>query len=346
MEMQAFGRTGVSVSSLSLGAMMFGPTANTDVDECVGMIHRSLDAGINTIDTSDVYSRGSSEEIVGQAVAGRRDDVIVATKVYFPMSSDPNHRGGSRRWIIREVENSLRRLGTDWIDIYQLHRRDPSVDLEESLEAMSDLVRSGKVRLVGMSATTPDQMVEAQWVAEHRAVTRVRSEQCLYNVFNRSAERQIFPLCERFGIGVMVYGPLNGGWLTGKYRLDSPPPEGSRATRPGVFRDRFDPERRAAQHKFELLDELRALADEAGLPLTHLAYGFAAEHPAVSTVIIGPRTPDQLEDALAAAEVRLDPDLLDRLDALVSPGTDLDPTDTLRDEPQLSSNRRRRPRSA
>ncbi len=345
MEMRAFGRTGVSVSTLSLGAMMFGPTANDDVDECVGMIRRSIDAGINTIDTSDAYSRGASEDIVGQALEGRRDDIIVATKVYFPMGSDPNQRGGSRRWIIREVENSLRRLRTDWIDIYQLHRRDPSVDLEESLEAMSDLVRSGKVRMVGMSATTPDQVVEAQWVAERRAVSRIRSEQCLYNVFNRSAERQVFPLCERFGIGVMVYGPLNGGWLTGKYRLDAPPPEGSRATRPGVFRDRFDPERRAAQHKFALLDELRSLADQAGLPLTHLAYGFAVEHPAVSTVIIGPRTPEQLDDALAAADVRLEADLLDRLDELVAPAAELDPSDTIRDEPQLTPSRRRRGRA-
>ncbi len=344
MEFRPFGHTGVTVSKLCLGAMMFGPGANEDVDECVGMIHRSLDAGINMIDTADGYSRGRSEEIVGQALAGRRDDVIVCTKVFFPMSDDLNHRGGSRRWIVREVEASLLRLNTDWIDVYQLHRTDPATDLDESLGAMSDLVRAGKVRMVGMSATTPDTVMEAHWIAQTRGLSRVRSEQALYNIFARGLEDRILPLAQRFGIGVMIYGSLNGGWLTGKYVRGVDYPAGSRATRNALFRVRFDPERAGVQRKFDLLDDLREIAADAGMPLSHLAYGFAAEHPGVSTVIIGPRTPEQLDDALAAADVRLSPDVLDRIDQLAAPGTDVDRSDVMRAEPHLDPASRRRPR--
>lgn len=344
MELRAFGRTGVQVSQVCLGAMMFGAMGNTDVDECVTMVHRALDAGVNMVDTADGYSRGESEEIVGRALAGRRDDVVLATKVYFPMGADPNLRGGSRRWITRAVEHSLRRLGTDHIDLYQLHRRDHTTDLEESLGAMSDLVRAGKVRMIGMSASPPEQIVEARWLAEQRRLVQVRSEQSIYNIFNRGIEGGVLPACQRYGIGVMVYGPLNGGWLTGKYRRGEATPADSRGGRATFGRERFDPELPGNRRKLELLDELRVLAEEAGLSLTHLAYGFAAEHPGVATVIIGPRTPAQLSDALAGAQVRLPADVLDRIDQLVPPATDVSRADTVRPEPHLEPSARRRPR--
>lgn len=349
MERRIFGATGMSVSAQCLGAMMFGGMGNTDDDECVAMVHRAIDGGINFIDTADGYSAGHSEEVVGRALEGRRDDVILATKVFFPMGSDPNQGGGSRRWIIQEVENSLRRLRTDWIDVYQLHRRDPNTDLEESLSAMDQLVRDGKVRYVGMSASEGASIAEARHVTDRRNLTHVRSEQSLYNIFNRGIERSVLPLCERYGIGTMIYGPLNGGWLTGKYKRGQPIPEDSRAKRSGSnprYGSRWDMERAANQSKFDALEQLEQLAGEAGIPMSHLAMAFVAEHPAVSSAIIGPRTPAQLEDALAASEVQLSADVLDRIDEIMPVATDLDPMDTTRVEPHLSRSRRRRSHSA
>ena len=345
METRLYGKTGVHVSKYCLGAMMFGPMGNPDHDECVAMVHTALDAGVNFIDTADAYSRGESEEVVGKALAGRRDDVILATKAYIPMSDDPNHSGGSRRWLMRAVEDSLRRLGTDHIDLYQLHRRDHTLDLDESLSALDQLQRDGKIRYAGMSATPAEWIVEARHISDQRGHVRIRSEQVLYNLFSRGIERDVLPTCDRLGIGVMTYGPLNGGWLTGKYRRDEPAPADSRAARMGGMQaDRWNPERAANQTKLDLLDELRRLADDAGLPMTHLAHAWAAEHPAVSSVIIGPRTPEQLDDALVSADVRLDDDLLDALDGLVPPGTNVDTVDTNRAEPQLGRRVRRRPR--
>ena len=345
METRPFGETGVSVSKYCLGAMMFGPMGNADHDECAAMVHTALDAGINFIDTADAYSRGESEEIVGKALAGRRDDVVLATKAFIPMSDDPNHRGGSRRWLIRAVEDSLRRLATDHVDLFQLHRRDTTLDLDESLSALDQLQRDGKIRYGGMSATPAEWIVEARHISDQRGHLRIRSEQVLYNLFSRGIERDVLPTCTRYGIGVMTYGPLNGGWLTGKYRRDEPAPDDSRAVRLGAVQgNRWDPERAANRTKLDLLDRLREFADTAGLPLTHLAHAWAAEHPAVSSVIIGPRTPAQLDDAIASADVTLDHDLLDALDELVPPGTDIDTVDTTRPEPQLSRRVRRRPR--
>ena len=345
METRHFGQTGVSVSKFCFGAMMFGPMGNEDEAACISMLHTALDAGVNFVDTADAYSRGISEEIVGKALAGRRDDVILATKAYIPMSKDPNHQGGSRRWLIREVEESLRRLDTDHIDLYQLHRRDHTLDLDESLSALDQLQRDGKIRYAGMSATPAEWIVEARHLSDARGHVRIRSEQVLYNIFCRDIERDVLPTCDRYGIGVMTYGPLNGGWLTGKYTREGGIPEGSRADRQGSYRgDRWNLERAGNQAKFDRLDGLREICAEAGLPLTHVAHAWAAEHPAVSSVIIGPRTPEQLDDALAAADVVLDADVLDAIDELVAPGTNVDTGDTMRPEPALDVAVRRRRR--
>jgi aryl-alcohol dehydrogenase-like predicted oxidoreductase len=327
--------------------MMFGPMGNPDEDECVRIIHRALEGGINFIDTADVYSRGRSEEIVGRALQGRRDDVVLATKVHGRMGDDPNMRGNSRRWIVRELEASLRRLGTDHVDLYQLHRPDPDTDLEETLEALSDLVRQGKARAVGTSAFPAWQLVEAHGIAERRALVRPRSEQCSYSILVRVAERDVFPVARRYGMGVIVYSPLAGGWLTGKYRRGEDPPDGSRMERSrsmgGRFGPRFDDSRPEVQRKYEVVEALARVAEKAGVPPAHLALAFTVAHPAVTSAIIGPRTMDQLEDLLAGADVRLAPDVLDAIDEVVAPGTLLDEADRGWDPPWMVPNARRRP---
>lgn len=329
MELRPLGRTGVHVSSLALGAMSFGSLGNPDHDDCVRIVRRALDAGITTVDTADVYSQGESEVIVGKALAGRRDDVVLASKCFWPMGDDPNRRGSSRRWIVRACEESLRRLGTDHLDVYYLHKRDLDTDVDESLGAMSDLVHQGKVRTVGISTFPADLLVEAQWAAERGRHQRPRVEQPPYSVLARHVERDLLPACRRHGMGVMVWGPLNSGWLTGKYRRGAGLPAGSRGERWAARSAAFDDERPEVAHKHRVVAELAALADEAGLPLAHLALAFTLEHPAVSSSIIGPRTMEQLDDLLGAADVRLDPGVLDRIDELVPPGTTVDPvTDT------------------
>lgn len=344
MERRVLGRSGVHVGVIGLGAMMFGPGGNADEDECVGMIHRALDAGVNLIDTADGYTRGHSERIVGRALQGpRRDDVVIATKCYFPRGADPNRRGGSRRWILRACEESLRRLGTDRIDLYQLHRLDPRVDLEESLGALDDLVRAGKVISTGTSGVSAHDLVTCQWTATDRGFVRPVSEQSPYSVFVRAAERALFPACLRHGVGVLVYGPLNGGWLTGKYRADQPPPEGSRAAQRFYDSGWWDRQRPEVQRKLALVDELDKLARDCGLRLADLALAFTLAHPAVTCALVGPRTPEQLESALAAADIRLDDAVLDRIDELVEPGLDIDPTDLVVVDDALDVVNRRRP---
>jgi aryl-alcohol dehydrogenase-like predicted oxidoreductase len=347
VEYRVLGGTGVRVSAYCLGAMMFGPMGNDDPDDCVRIIHRALDGGINFIDTADVYSRGRSEEIVGRALRDRRDDVVLATKVHGRMGDDPNMRGNSRRWIVREVEASLRRLGTDHVDLYQLHRPDPDTGLEDTLEALSDLVRAGKVRIVGTSAFPAWQLVEAQWIADHRALARPRCEQCSYSILVRIAERDVFPVARKYGLGVIVYSPLAAGWLTGKYRRDADPSEESRMHRArrlgGLFSDRFDPSRPEVQRRFDVVDRLDAVADKAGLSLTRLSAAFTLAHPAVTSAIIGPRTMDQLEDLLAGADARLDAEALDAIDEVVSPGTLVDDADRGWDPPWMGPAARRRP---
>jgi aryl-alcohol dehydrogenase-like predicted oxidoreductase len=340
MELRPLGRTGVSVSKLCLGTMMFGAWGNTDHDESIRIIHRALDAGINFVDTADVYSSGESEEIVGKALAGgRRDDVVLATKVNWSMSEDPNHGGNSRRWIIREVEDSLRRLGTDWIDLYQIHRPDPSTDIDETLGALTDLVQQGKVRYIGSSTFPAPAIVEAQWAARDRHLQRFVTEQPPYSILVRGIEADVLPTCAKYGMGVIPWAPLASGWLSGRWRKGAEQPGSTRAER---LPARYDLSLPGNRRKLDAADELAQLADEAGIPLIQIAIAFVANHPAVTAPIIGPRTMEHLESQLPAADIVLDPALLDRIDEIVAPGTNLNPADAGWANPALESAARRR----
>ena len=323
MERNLLGATGMSVSRFALGAMSFGALGNTDHDDCARIIDAALDAGINVIDTADIYSAGESEVIVGKALRDRRDEVILASKCFWPMGVDPNHRGGSRRWIMQAIEASLERLGTDRLDIFYLHKPDPGTALDESLGALTDLVSQGKVITAGISTFPGSWIVEAQWVAERRQLVRPRVEQPPYSIFVRHVERDVFPALQQFGMGSLVWGPLNSGWLSGKYRRGSLP-EDSRARRWARSAPDFDATREPVQQKLALLEQLEELAGAAGCSLAHLALAFCAEHPAVSSVIIGPRTMEQLVDLLGAADLHLDAATLDRIDEIVPPGHDVD----------------------
>ena len=320
------GRTGVHVSVLSLGAMMFGSFGNPDRSECIRMVHSALDAGINLIDTADVYSAGESEEIVGEALTGRRDQVLLATKFGQPMG-ERNERGASGRWIVRAVEGSLRRLGTDYLDLYQQHIPDWDVDAEETLLALDDLVRSGKVRMIGASNFSAERIVENRWAAERLGTHRMMTEQLPYSVFVRHAEPAVLPVAARYGLGVLVWSPLNMGWLAGKYTRGEAPGADTRAAR-GFARipwsEADDP---GVGRKYDLVEALASIAREAGTTLNHLAHAFVLEHPAVSTAIIGPRLPHHLDDALGSADVQLSTDVLDAIDGLCAPGTDVVPSD-------------------
>ncbi|MGA2756033.1 MAG: aldo/keto reductase, partial [Solirubrobacteraceae bacterium] len=334
------GRTGVKVSPLCLGAMMFGGWGNPDHDDSVRIIHRALDAGINFIDTADVYSRGESEEIVGKALAGgRRDDVVLATKVHGDMAESPNDRGNSRRWIIREVENSLRRLKTDWIDLYQIHRPEADTDIEETLSALTDLVRAGKVRYIGSSTFPASQIVEAQWVSRDRRLERFATEQPPYSMLARGIESDVLPSCLRHGIGVIPWSPLAGGWLSGSYRKGAQAPQSRRSER---IPQRFDLTLAANQRKLDAADALAQLAQEAGMSLIELAIAWVINHPAVTAAIIGPRTAEHLESQLPAAAISLDAALLDRIDAIVPPGLTINPADGGFANPALDAQARRR----
>jgi aryl-alcohol dehydrogenase-like predicted oxidoreductase len=347
MQYRTLGRTGIKVSVQCLGAMMFGMWGNPDHDDCVRMIHTAMDAGINFIDTADVYSAGESEQIVGKALAGRRDEVVLATKVHAPMGKGLNDRGNSRLWIMREVENSLRRLGTDHIDLYQIHRPEPVTEIEETLGALTDLVRQGKVRYLGSSTFPGWMVVEGQWAAERRGLERFVCEQPPYSILARDVERDLFPVTQKYGMGVIVWSPLAGGWLGGRYRRGRPLPEDSRAARftrmnPRAA-DRYDLERPANQRKLQLVDDLSVVAEKAGLSLTHMSLAFSVEHPAVTSTIIGPRTAEQLQDVIAAADLRLDADTLDAIDELVPPGTTVEEADRGWDPPWMTQEARRRP---
>jgi aryl-alcohol dehydrogenase-like predicted oxidoreductase len=321
MQMRTLGATGIKVSPYCLGAMMFGGWGEKDHDESVRIIHAALDGGINFVDTADVYSAGESEEIVGKALKGRRDNVVLATKFHGNMGSDPNQRGNSRRWIVTEVENSLRRLQTDWIDLYQVHRPDAATDIDETLGALSDLVHQGKVRVIGSSTFPAEEIVEAQWCAEQRGHVRFRCEQPPYSIFARGIETSVLPTCQKYGMGVLPWSPLSGGWLTGKYRKGQDKrTEGRAAMQP----DRFDPAKPENARKLDLVEELLKVAADAGCSLSHLAMAFVIAHPAVSAAIIGPRTMDQLTDLLDGAGVNLDDAILDRIDQIVPPGTNVD----------------------
>lgn len=318
MKTRVLGRTGVRVSPLCLGAMMFGKFGNTDHDECVRIIHTALDAGINFIDTADVYSAGESEEIVAKALAGgKRENVVLATKAHGPMGKDPNMRGNSRRWIRQAVEHSLRRLKTDWIDLYQIHRPDPDCDIDETLGVLTDLVREGKVRMIGSSTFPAWQIVEAQWVAERRQRERFVAEQPPYSILARQIETDVLPVCERYGMGTLVWSPLASGWLAGKYRRGAAVTE---TWRTRLNPRRFDQSVPENQRKLDIVEALEKLAADAGMTLIELALRFVLEHRAVTSAIIGPRTLEQLQSQLAAPENRLTADVMDAIDALVPPG--------------------------
>jgi aryl-alcohol dehydrogenase-like predicted oxidoreductase len=341
MEYRILGRTGVSVSKLCLGAMMFGPWGDPDHDNGIRTIHRALDAGINFLDTADVYSQGESEEIVAKALAGgRRDDVVLATKFHGAMGEDPNSQGSSRRWIIREVENSLRRLKTDWIDLYQVHRPRTDTDVEETLSALTDLVHQGKVRYIGSSTYSASQIVEAQWVARDRHLQRFVTEQPPYSILVRHTEADVLPTCARHGMGVLTYSPLAGGWLSGRWRKDSDLPTPSPARQ--RLANRYDLSLPVNQRKLEAAEALGQLAEDAGLSLIEMAIAFVLNHPAVTSAIIGPRTMEQLESQLPAADVVLDDAVLDRIDEIVTPGTLINPADSSFQNPALEPAARRR----
>jgi aryl-alcohol dehydrogenase-like predicted oxidoreductase len=343
MEHRPLGRTGVSVSKLCLGAMMFGAWGERDHDESVRIIHAALDAGINFIDTADVYSAGESEEIVGKALKNRRDGVVLATKLYMPIGddTDPNRRGTSRRWIVQEVENSLRRLGTDWIDLYQVHRPTPETDLEETLGALSDLVHQGKVRYLGHSTYPASRIVEAQWLARDRHLQRFVTEQPPYSILARGIEAEVLPVCLQYGMGVLSWSPLQGGWLTGRYRkgVDIQGPVSQARQR---LVQRYDLSLPENQRKLEAAEELAQLAEETSASLIEMAIAFVLRHPAITAAIIGPRTMEQLKGQLPAADVTLSEDVLDRIDQIVPPGINLNPADGGWSNPALQASARRR----
>jgi aryl-alcohol dehydrogenase-like predicted oxidoreductase len=340
MEQRTLARTGVHVTPLCLGAMMFGAWGETDHDESIRIIHRALDAGINFIDTADVYSRGESEEIVGKALAGgRRDNVVLATKFHGTMGDDPNEAGNSRRWIFREVEASLKRLKTDWIDLYQVHRWDPWTDHEETLSALTDLVAQGKIRYLGSSTYPAAQIVKAQWVARERGLRRYVCEQPPYSILARGIEADVLPACREHDMGAIVWSPLAGGWLSGRWRKGA---EDLTSRRAAMIPQRYDLSIPENQAKLEAADALGRLADEAGMSLIDMALAFVINHPAVTAAIIGPRTMEQLESQLGAADAKLDDALLDRIDEIVAPGTTINPTDAGWTNPALEPAARRR----
>jgi aryl-alcohol dehydrogenase-like predicted oxidoreductase len=336
MQYRTLGRTGIKVSPYCLGAMMFGALGNPDHDDCIRIIHKALDFGINFIDTADRYSRGESEEIVGKALKGRRDNIVLATKVHGPMGEDPNQQGSSRRWIMQAVEASLRRLQTDHIDLYQIHRPSPETDIEETLSALTDLMRAGKVRAIGSSTFPASEIVQAQWVAERRGLARFRTEQPPYSILNRSTEREVLPLCQTYGMGALVWSPLAKGMLTGRYRKGQPLPDSLRA--------KTFPEQMADDRNLDAVERLIPIAEAAGLSLTHMAMAFVMAHPGVTSAILGPRTMQQLDDLLAGAHVVLSDQILDRIDGVVAPGADAGPMGAVYVPPAVAqASLRRRP---
>ena len=339
MEIRSLGRTGIQVGRLGLGTMVLGAWGNQDVDECHRIINRAIDGGVNLIDTADVYGNGENEGLVGDALGDRRDEVVLCTKFHNPvnMDPDPNRRGNSRRWIRTAVEDSLRRLGTDRIDLYQVHRPDPDTAIEETVEALTDLVRAGKIMAWGTSTFPAEDIVSAHWAAERSGAIGPHTEQPPYSILNRSIERDVLPTCLRHRMGVITWSPLSGGWLTGKYTRDDPAPAGSRADQNA---DHFDG---GNESKFAAVERLSAIAAEAGLPLAHMALAWVVEHPAVTVALTGPKRESQIDDLLGAADIRLDGDTLDAIDEVVAPGVAVNPADSGWTPPGLEAANRRRP---
>jgi aryl-alcohol dehydrogenase-like predicted oxidoreductase len=321
MQYRTLGRTGVQVSSLALGAMNFGTLGRTTQDEVTAIVDAALEGGVNLIDTADMYSNGESEQMVGQAIAGRRDDIVLATKAAMPMGDERNHRGSSRRWLVTELDNSLRRLDVDHVDLYQMHRWDPATSDEETLSALTDLQRAGKIRYFGSSTFPAYRIVAAQWAAQENHLSRYVTEQPSYSILQRGIEAHVLPVTQEYGLGVLAWSPLASGWLSGAVR------EGQPVTthRSAVVPQRFDTTIPANQARMDAVEQLAKVAAEAGLTMIALALGFVTAHPAVTSAIIGPRTLAHLHSQLAAADTVLSADVLDAIDAIVAPGTDLAP---------------------
>ncbi|KYH43327.1 aldo/keto reductase [Branchiibius sp. NY16-3462-2] len=340
MQYRPLGRTGLHVSPLCLGTMMFGSWGNADEQDSIRVIHAALDAGINFVDTADVYSGGESEGILGRALdswQGQRDDIVLATKFFMPMSQDdPNQRGGSRKWIYRAVEDSLRRLDTDYLDLYQVHRPSPDTDVAETLGALTDLVRQGKVRLIGSSSYAASGIVQAQWVSHDRGLERFATEQPPYSVLVRGIEEDVLPTAQRHGMGILSYSPLSGGWLSGKWGSTSSP---ASSARPSA---RFDMSVPANQRKLEAVQALQQVADDAGISMIELSIAFVIRHPAVSAAIVGPRTMEQLQSYLPALDVTLSDEVLDQIDQIVAPGVTMNPDDNSYGAAELAAKARRR----
>jgi aryl-alcohol dehydrogenase-like predicted oxidoreductase len=321
MQYRTLGRTGVRISTLALGAMNFGRLGRTSQDEVTALVDAALEGGINLIDTADAYGRGESEEMVGRAIAGRRDDVVLATKATLPMGEGTNHRGSSRHWLMTAVEHSLERLGVEHIDLYQMHRWDPTTSDEETLSALTDLQRAGKIRYFGSSTFPAHRIVAAQWAAREHHLGRYVTEQPSYSALQRGAETHVLPVAQEHGLGVLVWSPLASGWLSGAVR------EGRAiaTSRSSLMPQRFDTTVPANRARLDAVERLAAVADEAGLTLIQLALGFVTAHPAVTSALVGPRTLEHLGSQLAAADTVLGHDVLDAVDAIVAPGLDLAP---------------------
>ncbi|HWD25226.1 MAG TPA: aldo/keto reductase [Acidimicrobiales bacterium] len=339
MEYRYLGRTGMQVSTFCLGTMMFGSWGNPDPEACAAMVDLAIDAGVNFFDTADVYDAGHSEELLGRALGSRRSEVVIATKFHYSIGEGPNLSGNSRRWINIAVEESLRRLGTDWIDLYQVHRPDPTVEIGETLDALSDLVHAGKIRAFGTSTFPSDELVDAQWTAKVRHSLRPMTEQPPYSIFTRGIEADVLPACLHHQIGVLVWSPLNGGWLTGKYRRGEPAPAGSRGA---YASEHFDYGGSLHDRKIDLVERLEEVAESAGCSMTALALAFATEHPAIDAAIIGPKSVEQLTDLLSSADFHLDASTLDAIDGIVPPGIDVNPHDGGYVRPELTVAARRR----
>ncbi|MGZ8178330.1 aldo/keto reductase [Williamsia sp. SKLECPSW1] len=331
MDHRTLGRTGVQVSTLALGAMNFGAIGHTTQDDATAIVDAALDAGINVIDTADMYSQGESEEMVGRAIAGRRDDIVLATKVFNPMGEERNHRGSSRRWIITELENSLRRLDVDHVDLYQIHRADPTTSDDETLSALTDLQRAGKIRYFGSSTYPAHRIVQAQWASRENHLGRFVTEQPPYSILQRGIESHVLPVTEEYGMGVLVWSPLAGGFLSGAIRAG----QENTTHRATLLPDRFGPDAPATAAKLDAVEKLVGVAEEAGLTLIQLALGFVTAHPGVTSAIIGPRTLDHLRSQVAAADTVLSSDVLDAIDEIVPPGVDLAPEEKFDTPPSL-----------
>ncbi|OIJ64260.1 aldo/keto reductase [Streptomyces mangrovisoli] len=331
MQYRILGRTGVRVSSLALGAMNFGRIGRTTQDEATALVDAALEGGINLIDTADMYGEGESEEMVGKAVAGRRDDIVLATKATMPMGEERNHRGSSRRWLVTALDDSLRRLGVDHVDLYQIHRWDPDTGDEETLSALTDLQRAGKIRYFGSSTFPAHCIVQAQWAAREHHLSRYVTEQPSYSILQRGIEAHVLPVTQEYGLGVLAWSPLASGWLSGAVRAD----RAITTHRSTFLSDRFDLGVPANRARLDAVEQLAVVADESGLTLIQLALGFVTAHPAVTAALIGPRTPDHLRAQLAAADTVLPADVLDAIDEIVAPGTDLAPHEKFDTPPAL-----------